>query len=178
MKRSIQERAKAALADIEAGRQDPRFRRTIARLVQAGLLSTNLSDLPPARGRLRLADALFAGTVEPRVYELLPALVLKRPRLLALPKTLPADLADVVERIRYGRPLPDFRGVPAELYLPWVDRLGRSGRGPSIMRSFRLRPEDLARLRELQVALGADSETEVLRRALAALHEATSSADP
>jgi hypothetical protein len=116
---------------------------------------------------VRLSDLLFAGEVEPRVLELVPALVLKRARVVHLPKQLPKDLDAVVTAVRHGQEPPSFRGVPPSAYMPWIERLGRAGRGKTVMRSFRLRPEDLRRLRELREQIGAASETEVLREALA-----------
>lgn len=167
MTTDLQARAQRRFEQLERGRRDPRFRRAIGALVRAGLLTTTLEDLPSPRP-VRLSDLLFAGELEPRVLELLPALVLKRPRMVRLPKKLPADLADVIDRARRGQELPSFRGVAPAAYLPWIERLGRPGHGKALMRSFRLRPEDLRRLRQLKQRTGAPSETDVLREALAA----------
>ena len=88
--------------------------------------------------------------------------------MVQTPKKLPSDQDAVVEAVRYGRELPSFRDIPPETYLPWIERLGRRGRGKAVMRSFRLGPEDLRRLRQLKDRTGAASETDVLREALAA----------
>lgn len=162
----LQERARARLRELEEKRSDPRFRRALGALVRAGLLTSTLEGLP-APTRVRLSELLFAGDAEPRVLELVPALVLKRTQLVRVPKTLPEDLRRVVDAVRHGRPLPAFRGVAPGSYLPWIERLGRAGRGRAVPKSFRLRPEDLRRLRELKARTGAASETEVLREALA-----------
>jgi len=136
-------------------------------LVRAGLLTSTIEGLPSPK-HARLSELLYASEVEPRILELLPALVLKRKPLVRAARRLPEDLAAVVEAVRHGRPLPSFRGVPPDKYLPWVERLGRAGRGRAVPRSFRLEPDDLRRLRELKERTGAASQTEVLREALAA----------
>lgn len=169
--KQLQARAKAKLARIKRKRRDPRYVRTMAKLVVVGLLQTNITGLPTSKGRLALGDALFAGTVEPRVLELLPAIILKRPRLLALPDDLPEDIAKVLRAIAAGKDLPDFRGVAPAQYLPWVARIGRPGHGPAVLRSFRLRHEDVQRLGRLRERLQAKSQTEVLRTALRMLEQ-------
>lgn len=163
---TVRERALQRYGELEEKRNDPRYRRAIGALVKAGLLTSN-HDVPAPAKPPRLGDALFAAEVEPRVLELLPAVVIKLPELL--PKRLPDDLHEVVDAVARGLELPDFRGVPASRYLPWIERTGRPGRGRAVMRSFRLKPRDLERLRVLKQRLGARSETEVLRRALEAL---------
>ncbi len=72
------ERARARYAKIERQRRDPRYRRVLGRFVAAGLLNTNEQTVPQ-RGAIRVADALWAGEVEPRILELLPALLIKKP---------------------------------------------------------------------------------------------------
>ena len=169
---TLRERAQRRYGELEQKRNDPRYVRAIGTLIEAGLLTSN-RDLPAPAKPPRLSDALFAGEVEPRVLELLPAIVIKLPELFRLPKALPDDLRQVVDAVRRGLELPDFRGVPASRYLPWIERTGRPGRGNAVMRSFRLTPRDLERLRILKQRLGAKSETEVLRRALKALESNT-----
>lgn len=168
----LQQKAQSQLDELRVARSDPRYQRAIGALVGASVLSTNERYRVP-RAAPRLSDALFAGTVEPRVFEVLPAVVIKMPRLFKLPKKLPADLQAVVHAVGHGLELPDYKGVPARRYVAWVERLGRPGRGPTVMRSFRLKPKDLERLRVLKEQLGASSETEVLRRALIALERTT-----
>ena len=83
----------------------------MGRLVEEGLLETNIEGIVPRRKPVPLDDALWAGTVEPRIMELLPAVLVKKPRLLRLPKELPQDVAEVIHAIRHGKPAPTFRGV-------------------------------------------------------------------
>jgi hypothetical protein len=43
--------------------------------------------------------------------ERFPAVLVKKPRLLRLPKELPDDVAAVMHAIRHGKAAPSFRGV-------------------------------------------------------------------
>jgi len=163
---SLQQRARRKLRQLERSRRDGRFLRAMGKLVGAGLLESSSPDVKPYDKSVLLADALWAGQVEPRILELLPAIVVKRPRLFVLPAVLPDDLNAVVRSIRNGRDHPSFRGVEPDSYLSWVERIGTRGKVPTTLRSFRLRPDDLARLHHLKRTLPASSETEVLRIAL------------
>ena len=116
-----------------------------------------------------LDDVLWAGRTEPRILELLPAIVLKRPRLLVLPAELPDDLDAVLRAVRTGRDWPSFRGVEPHRYLQWIPRVGVKGKTPTSVRTYRFRPDDLALIHALRQALPARSDTEVLRIALRAL---------
>lgn len=164
-----QERARKRLAQHQRKQRDPRFQRVMNQLVDAGLLRTTL-DL--ASQPVTLEDALWAGAVEPRIMELLPAILVKRPALITMPQQLPDDVADVIHAIRHGKNAPAFRGVPAEQYLPWVAHIGRKGRAPSVLKSFRFQRDDVLRLRRLRENLPARSETDVIRMALKLLEGA------
>ncbi len=61
----------------------------------------------PIRGR----DAVWASKAEPRIAELLPALVIKKPSLLVVGERLPRELEAVVDAIRKSKKLPDFQGI-------------------------------------------------------------------
>ncbi len=165
----LRARAKKRLAAQRRRERDPRFVRVLGRFVSAGLLTTN-REIVLHRDPVPIKDALYAGKVEPRIMELLPAVVLKRPALLAQPLKLPSDLEEIVRGIRHGREsLPDLRGVSSRDYLQWITRVGRKGQAPSVLKSFRFQQEDVALLRALKDQLGAKSETAVLRLALRAL---------
>jgi hypothetical protein len=150
----------------------------IGRFVEEGLLQTNIEGVVPRRQPVPLDDALWAGTVEPRIMELLPAVLVKKPRLLRLPRELPEDVAEVMHAIRHGKPAPSFRGVPPEQYLPWVTEVGRKGRSPSVLKSFRFRHDDVLRLARLRQSLPARSDTEVIRMALELLEASTAKSLP
>jgi hypothetical protein len=138
----------------------------MGRFVAEGLLATTIEGIPPHDRRVPLEDALWAGTVEPRIMELLPAVLVKKPQLLRLPKELPDDVAAVMHAIRHGKAAPTFRGVAPNQYLPWVTEVGRKGKSPSVLKSFRFKHEDVLRLSRLRRNLPARSDTEVIRMAL------------
>jgi hypothetical protein len=75
-------------------------------LVAANLRRTNIEGIRRHDKPVPLQDALWAGTVEPRIRKLLPAVLVKKPGLLRLPKDLPEDVAETVHAIRHGKQLP------------------------------------------------------------------------
>jgi len=172
---NLQTRARKRYRALRRKQQDPRFKKVMGRFVAAGLLTTNIDGIHPHEKAVALDDALWAGTVEPRITELLPAVLVKKPGLLRLPKELPEDVAAVMHAIRHGKPAPPFRGVPPERYLPWVTEVGRKGRSPSVLKSFRFKHEDVLRLSRLRRKLPARSDTEVVRMALESLEALTQS---
>lgn len=163
----LRERARRRLADIHRDARDPRFVRVMGRFVQEGLLVSN-RDVPRHTKRVRVADVLFAGSVEPRLFELLPALLVKRPGLFEDVTKLPADLAGAVRALRRNQEPPDFHGIPGREVHRWLTRVGRKGKTPSRLKSFRFTPEDQRLLERLASELGL-SETDVIRKALRAL---------
>ena len=170
---NLQARARKRDRALRRKRQDPRFKRVMGRFVAAGLLTTNIDGIRPHEKPVPLHDALWAGTVEPRVMELLPAVLVKKPGLLRLPKDLPEDVGAVMHAIRHGKPAPPFRGVPPRQYLPWVTEVGRKGKSPSVLKSFRFKHEDVLRLQRLREKLPARSDTDVVRMALESLEAST-----
>jgi len=163
----VRKRARARAAELERLAHDPRYLRVIGRLVREGLLVAN-HEVPAFDGPFRLDEALFAGSVEPRVLELLPALILKQPSLLVHPLDVPADLLEVLKDLRSQRRPRPFRGIPGEDMERWLPRTGRKGKLPSRLKSFRFTAEDQRLLRSLADELEL-SETEVIRRGLRAL---------
>jgi hypothetical protein len=156
----LQSRAKRRLAVLERRRRDPRYIRVMGRFVREGLLFTN-RDVPENERPVGVEDVLFAGELEPRLLELLPALIVKRPAMFRGLKALPPDLADTVRSLRRDAEPPDFRGIPGRDIHGWLRRVGRK-------EAFRLRPEDQRLLSELSEKLDL-SETDVIRRGLRAL---------
>jgi len=161
---ALVERAQARYAKLQRQRRDPRYRRVLGRFVAAGLLSTN-DETVPQRGAIRLADALWAGEVEPRILELLPALLIKKPSFFEDRTALPDDLARVVRALRRGEVPAEFRGIPGADLARWLPRLGRSGAAPSRLRCFRFSAEESRLLSQLSRELDT-TEVAVLRRAL------------
>jgi hypothetical protein len=163
----LQARAREKYRRLERRRRDPRYLRAMGRFVAEGLLTTNQA-LPENEEPLRVDDVVWAGEVEPRLLELLPALLVKRPSMFVAAQALPEDLALVVRRLRRNLEPPAFRGIPGPDLYRWLPRVGRKEKLPARLKSFRFKPEDLELLRHLTESLGI-SETEVLRRGLRAL---------
>lgn len=160
----LQERARRAFDQVACGRRDPRYERVLGKLRQAGLLHTNF-PVPAQRGPLAIEDALWAGELEPRVLELLPALIVKKPALFESVGQLPADLDAAVRSLRRNETPAPFRGIPGEDLLRWLPSVGHRGKVPTRTKPFRLRTDDLMLLQELAEQLGV-TETEVVRRGL------------
>jgi hypothetical protein len=167
----LQRRAKRKLAGIELQRADRRYHKVIGRLVAEGLLLTN-KPIKAHRQPIEVKDVLWVGKIEPRCLELLPALLVKRPGLFTQTEVLPADLAAAVRRLRRNLVPEPFRGIDGERLLSWLPRVGRKGRVPSRLKSFRLHTNELEQLASLAAHFGV-TETEVLRLALQALVSAT-----
>jgi len=167
----LQRRAKRRLAQLEKQRKDPRYQRVLGRLVGLGLLTAN-EPFPKTHARISVGDALWVAELEPRVAELLPALLVRRPALFADARDLPPDLGEVVAALRRNELPPDFRGIPGAKLHRWLSSVGRKPEPPSRLKAFRLQSSDLALLTRLRDELGI-SETAVLRRGLRALAYST-----
>jgi hypothetical protein len=163
----LRARAKRRYAELARARQDPRYRRVLGRFRAARLLETNY-DVPDYRRPIAIGDALWTGKFEPRVLELLPALIVKKPSLFETLAELPKDLADVVTKLRRNENPGAFRGIPGPDLAKWVPRVGHRGKTPSRLKCFRFSDEDLKLLEELSRARGL-SETATIRLALRSL---------
>ncbi len=164
----LKKRAQGRARTIRSARRDTRYERVMGRLIAAKWLRTNVDTLEKHHGKVSLEEALWAGQLEPRIFELVPAIVLKKPAFFAASDELPEDLARIVRAIRRGKATEEFRGIPAANYLAWIPRIGHRGKEPTLPKSFRMRQQDLALLRKLAGELGT-TETDVMRRGLKAL---------
>src|SRR5687768_13272417 len=99
--KKLVEKAKRKLKALQKLRKDPRYLRTIGKLRLAGFL--DVRDIPEYRGQIFLNDALWAAELEPRILELLPAIVARRPKFFVF-FDLPEDLKHVVKEIKRGHP--------------------------------------------------------------------------
>jgi len=163
----LRQRAKRRLLGLERRAKDPRFEQVMGRFVREGLLVVN-HDVREHAEPLRIDDVLWAGTVEPRILELLPALIVKRPSMFVGVASLPADLDEAVEALRRDREPETFRGIAGKDVHRWLRRVGRKDKAPSRLKSFRFTSDDQRLLQHLVKALGL-SETDVVRRGLRAL---------
>ena len=95
------------------------FQDTVAWLGYLGLLGHN--KIQPKRCRVTLNDAIEAGAMEPRIIELLPAIIAKLPQALVhTDEDIPDDLRATVEAIKLGGEVPDFRGMPGAKCAHWA----------------------------------------------------------
>ena len=163
----FKERARRRLTVLRRRTRDPRFSTVMGRFTRDRLLVTNRA-FKPYSNPLVVADVLWAGEVEPRLLELLPALIVKRPSMFVATTELPPDLAEAVKSLRRDQTPHDFRGIPGRDIHQWLRRVGHRGKAPSRLKSFRFKPADQRLLEHLAKALGV-SETEVVRRGLRAL---------
>jgi hypothetical protein len=172
---ALKTRARKRLRAIQRLEAMPRFRSVIGRYVGAGLLTTNY-PVQINRKPLRIDDVLWAGALEPRLLELLPALIVKRPSLFVDVENLPTDLQVVVDALRRNDVPPAFRMLPGRSLYQWLPRVGHKGKVPSRLKAFRFGIDDLKLLTKLQQRL-AVSQMDVLRQALRQLDAATAFQD-
>lgn len=134
-------KAKIQYAKIAKGRESPRFKKVIGRLMGAKLLQGQ-AEVQLYSGKLSIKDYIWAGHFEPRIFELLPALVIKKPSLFEDLENCPEDLDEVVKEIRGGQAIKDYHGISPRNYLRWVPLVGHKGRQASQLKSFRFSSSD------------------------------------
>lgn len=142
---------------------DPRYKRVVGKFIAAKLLEHN--KVNTYRGPIDLEEVLWVGSIEPRVLELLPAILLRRPKLIRILGEIPTDLRGVLIALKKGVATQDFRGVKAIQYTPWVERIGRKQSPPSVLKTFRFQRADIEKLNSLKQKTGLN-ETEIVRRAI------------
>ena len=153
---------------LERLRRDPRYREVIGVFVNAKLLTTNI-EVEPRKGPVTLEDVLWAGRLEPRLLELLPAVMIKKPSMIEYGK-VPPDLDRVLDQLRHNETPRDFRGIPGEKLQEWIPRIGQKGKLPTQLKAFRFRKEDVDLLEQIATKRGL-TETDVVRAGLRALVE-------
>lgn len=154
-------------------REDPRFIETLGFLVAKGFLLTNQNVPLLPNKKIKLRDAIWAGTnVEPRILEVLPAAALRLPRHFDLNANEHPELFAIVEKLKGGETTGDpLWGVPYEKLMTWVhfpltDRRMKDIAERKVTKTFRLKPTIVRKLRELALNYGC-SETEALERSIA-----------
>ncbi len=160
--KKIIEKAKRKLKILQRLRKDPRYLKTMGKLKQAGFL--DVRDIPEYRGQIFLEEALWAAELEPRIYELLPAIIARRPKFFAFLK-LPEDLDIVVKEVKQGHPVTPYQGISPEKYSQWFLFVARRPIVPKILKAFRLDLDDLKILNRLSLKT-SKSQAQILRLAL------------
>jgi hypothetical protein len=164
----LQRKAQQKQKRLERLRRDPRYREAVGVFVHAKLLTTNI-ELESRKGPVALKDVLWAGRLEPRLLELLPAVMIKKPSMVEYGK-IPADLDRVLDQLRHNETPSDFRGIPGKKLQEWIPRVGHKGKLPTQLKAFRFRKEDVDLLEGLAAERGL-TETDVVRAGLRALVE-------
>ena len=159
----IQELASVQWKRIQVRKSDLRYIRTVGKLTHAGLLMH--THIEPYPQKITLDDALWSGDIEPRILELIPAILLKKPGFFKEPLRVPKDLELILKDIRHGRAPQPFRSVPAEKYMPWLLFVGHKDKWPTVLKSFRFNQEDIESLHRLKNKYN-ESEIAVIRRAI------------
>ena len=162
-KEQILKKAKHRAARLKKLRKDPRYQEVIGRLVYEKLLDA--PKVPARNYKLHLKDMLWVGeNIEPRVLELLPAILLKAPRIV-YSEPLPEDLRRVKNDLVRGNIKGEFRGIVVKSCDQWITQIGRKDKRPSVRKIFFLSFKDTERLAQLSQQESV-SEAEIVRRAL------------
>lgn len=145
--------------------------KVLERLVYEGLLLHN--QYTGRRWRMRLDDVIEAGAAEPRIWELVPGILLHRPSLLShRQRDLPRH-AELARLIRHFTTLPSsttWQGLPIGDLRKTATRIAQlttQRRRTQKWRNLNLRvsEEDLATLNQLAQTLGIN-KSEVVRQAI------------
>lgn len=176
-KEALLQQIKKKAREDQKKRRDRRFLDTMGLLVAKGFLKTNLALPLLPNKRLRIDDAVWAGIhVEPRILEVLPAAVLRLSKHFDLDPEAHKELARVVDQLRRREENGDaFFGMPFEKIKVWAelplrDRRVKSVSEKKVVKTFRLDPKGLKRLREEAEKKGC-TETEILDRLLLRIPE-------
>lgn len=164
--KKIIQKAQRESKELEKLRLDKRYKDVIGRFIQEGLIEINsVNNIKKNSYKLFLEDVLWVGeNLEPRVLELLPAVLIKKPSLIH--KTdLPEDLNEALISLKKNNIKGAFRGILLKSCHQWIERVGRKGLLPTVTKTFRFKPEDIKRLNILKKEKQV-SETEILRMAL------------
>ena len=171
-KETLLRKIKAKAKVDEKNRHDPRFLETMGFLVAKGFLKTNLEVPLLPNKRLHIDNAVWAGLhVEPRILEVLPAAVLRLAKHFDLDPVKHPELAGVVDQLRNRKEKGKvFCGMPYEKIKIWADLPLRDKRMKSmtekkVIKTFRLDPRALARLKK-RAQENNCSETEILEKLL------------
>ena len=160
----IQQAAKKKLRALERARKDDRYQTVLGRLAHENLLAVNF--IRPTRVRPTVEDALWAAEFEPRILELLPGILLRRPKLFLQTKELPIDLREVLRDLKIGKAEKDFRGVPAQKYKFWAEFCSRVKKPKLVQKNYRWSQEDMECIEKLKTLWNISNDTQVLRKAL------------
>ena len=162
-RQELLERAKQRAKVLETLRNDERYHHVMGRLRYENMIDA--PGIQPRNFKLRIDDILWVGeNIEPRVLELLPAILIKTPRLIYKDK-IPKDLQQVKNKLLRGDTEGKFRDIPLESCYQWIPRLGRKDKLPSVRKIFYLSAQDDQILKSASKAT-KQPEAQIIRDAL------------
>lgn len=154
-------------------REDPRFKKTIALLKAKGLLDTNLPIAAATGMKLQFRDALWAGkNVEPRILEVLPAVIMHYRRNFLGADQMPEVLEQVIKAIQANSDTgPAFEGVPFEKMKLWAntklrDRRTKPVNEQKVAKYLKLQMKHINKLRNLVAAGKYKNQTSAIEAAI------------
>ncbi len=170
-KEEIVAKIKKAAQKDKKRRRDPRYRNTMAFLVNKGFLRANQKFPMGGNVRIAIEDAIWAGqNIEPRILEVLPAAVIRLNKHFVLGKNRTKEMINLEETINDLRELKeqgrDFLGIRYDKIKIWVNFKLKDGRiktqvDKKIARNYRLRPKTIEILKNKALA-SKISDTEYL----------------
>lgn len=149
---------------------DDVVKKVIARLCHEGLLFSN--TIEPKRTRVVFADFLQAGAVEPRVFAVLPAIIKNKPSIVyKLGRDRHKYTKEIEQAIAILNPTTkqkNYHGIEKQecqkLAQNFVQNLNHKRRQQnSITVTFRLKPDDLNRLRFINRKLNLNGISQTIR---------------
>ncbi len=156
----------------QKNRQDPRFLNVMGFLVAKGFLQVNFELPLLPNKRIHIEDAIWVGlNVEPRVLEVLPAAVLRLGKHFDFDVEKYPELAAVIQALRKQEESEiTFLEIPFNKLKTWIhyplkDNRMKSLTERKITKTFRLKPEVIAYLKQMAKEMHC-SETEVLEKSL------------
>ena len=149
-------------------RNSLRFKKILGRLLKLKLMRTT-ENISLNSEQMRIADLLWAGSIEPRINELIPAIAVKKPSAIADLEKAPADLKNVIKEFRSANPKSSFRTASTKDYMQWLNHVGQRNKLPTQLKSFRLQYDDLKLLHFF--AESGMTEIEAVRRGLRLLKD-------
>ena len=127
------------------------------------------------KGKLAIADVIWvAENCEPRVWEVLPAALIRFPAAFVGTDKLPAEFLKFVAKIQKGEiPIAEFHGIRGQDMARWAnfplrDRRTKPISQKRVMKAFRLPKSSLKKLKSF-AQKNKITETEAIERLLAQL---------
>lgn len=156
IRKAIIQKIKIKAKRDRKNRLDPRFLDTMGFLVAKGFLRTNFNVQHMPNKRINIKDAIWAGqNVEPRILEVLPAAILRLEKHFDLKKDQYPMLEKILNMLQrneeYGEAFFDIPYQKLKMWLnfPLRDKRTKAHEKKKLMRTFRLTPLAILKLKEL-----------------------------